>query len=391
MNILEFDHCYGCGVCELICPIHIISMRLNSDGFYSPYIEDVEKCINCELCLKTCAFNTTATKPVTSTNYLYYAAWAKDKEVRNMSSSGGFGYSLLSLLIAKGYKVCVVRYNAKKRRAEHYIATSLKDLRESAGSKYLQSYPTNALKELKSKGKWAVVGTPCQIHSLRKYIRIKHREKDFVLLDFFCHGVPSYHLFNKYLEEIEEKNGKSTNVQWRIKKGYGWHDSWVMRVTCKNGIYEQAFSKGDLFYQFFLKNRCLNTSCYIDCKYKMIDSYSDIRMGDLWGSKFATNEKGVSGVVVFSEKGKIILNDSQVVCSFSQESPAVVLESQMKTCATKSVSYKFIKKYLSNNKLSLYKINKVASSKEFICNIVPRIKYYVHRFPIKILELCRLK
>ena len=42
MNISEVGNCYGCGVCAISCPKHIIEIQLNDDGFYEPHITNQE-------------------------------------------------------------------------------------------------------------------------------------------------------------------------------------------------------------------------------------------------------------------------------------------------------------------------------------------------------------
>lgn len=37
-NISHIHSCYGCAVCAIACPKKIIDVRLNSNGFYEPYI-----------------------------------------------------------------------------------------------------------------------------------------------------------------------------------------------------------------------------------------------------------------------------------------------------------------------------------------------------------------
>lgn len=106
-------------------------------------------------------------------------------------SSGGAGFEIGKYLLGEGYKVCGVRYDAEKNRAEHYIATTVEELIPSAGSKYIQSYTVDGFKAINRKEKYLVTGTPCQIDSFRRYIKKFRCEDNFVLLDFFCHGVPS--------------------------------------------------------------------------------------------------------------------------------------------------------------------------------------------------------
>ena len=113
---------------------------------------------------------------------------------------GGVGFEVGALLLNRGYKVCGVRYNADNNRAEHYIASDVRELIQSAGSKYIQSYTVDAFKAINRKEKYLVTGTPCQIDSFRRYIQKFRCEDNFVLLDFFCHGVPSMFVWQKYIK-----------------------------------------------------------------------------------------------------------------------------------------------------------------------------------------------
>lgn len=189
-NISKVHDCYGCGVCATACSRKIINLIFDSDGFYVPHISDVSKCTNCGICTEVCAYlhdNLSLQNPEIHP----YAAWSKDHLVRRKCSSGGVGFEIGKYLLGQGYKVCGVRYDAGKNRAEHYIATSVEELIPSAGSKYIQSYTVDGFKAINRKAKYLVTGTPCQIDSFRRYIQKFRCEDNFVLLDFFCHGVPS--------------------------------------------------------------------------------------------------------------------------------------------------------------------------------------------------------
>lgn len=56
-NVSSIQNCYGCGVCAASCGKRIINIRLNEDGFYTPYIDNPDKCTQCGICLDVCAFN----------------------------------------------------------------------------------------------------------------------------------------------------------------------------------------------------------------------------------------------------------------------------------------------------------------------------------------------
>lgn len=350
-NIGNIHNCYGCGVCATVCAQHIIDISLNSDGFYEPRITDVSKCTHCGLCITVCSYcheDLSLKEP----RIRSYAAWSKDATVRRKCSSGGVGFEIGRTLLKQDYKVCGVRYNSDLNRAEHYIATTVEELIPSIGSKYIQSYTVDGFKAIHRKEKYLVTGTPCQIDSFRRYIQKFRCENNFVLLDFFCHGVPSMWLWRKYTEWAEKKVGKLTYVSWR-NKFTGWHDSWAMAIDGtthgekvnwhdsynvlmreKKSYLNSRLSQGDMFYRLFLSDTCLGKACYDKCKFKYDRSSADIRIGDLWGKTYKDNEEGVSAAVAFTERGNEILRQCQ--CELVEHPFEVVAEGQMKKAPVKN-------------------------------------------------------
>ena len=327
-NINEIKDCYGCGVCATVCGKKIIGIGLNKEGFYEPRVIDPDRCVGCGLCLAVCSF-LQEEPSLRRTEIHSYAAWSKDTVIRRKCSSGGVGFELGRTLIEEDYKVCGVRYDAERARAEHYIATTVKELIPSIGSKYIQSYTVDGFKAINRKEKYLVTGTPCQIDSFRRYIRKFNVEDNFVLMDFFCHGVPSMHLWQKYLQEVEKLTGNVTYVSWRNKLT-AWHDSYDLLIRGEKSFYNSRLSQGDRFYRFFLSDACLGKACYERCKYKYDRSAADIRIGDLWGNTYKSNEDGVSAAVAFTEKGNKIL--CSCGCELIEHPFNVVAEGQMKEC-----------------------------------------------------------
>lgn len=366
-NIGEIKNCFGCGVCATVCAKDAIMIELNHDGFYTPTL-DTNKCVNCGLCADVCAFLhddlAVQNKPQQS-----YGAWSNNLMVRKRCSSGGVGYELGKQLLNKGYKVCAVRYNAPEQRAEHYIATNEQEFMPSIGSKYIQSYTVNGFKAINRKEKYLVTGTPCQMDSFRRYIRKFKVEDNFVLMDFFCHSVPSMLAWNKYLQIVEKQTGSVTYASWR-NKFTGWHDSWAMAidgenqdisncvkvdwhdsyniyVSGKKHFYNSRLSEGDLFYKLFLGDYCCNPACQKDCKYKYDKSSADIRIGDFWGATYAKNEDGVSSVITFTDKGNDILK--LLDCTFEEHPFEVVAEGQMKKNAGRALIHNLMIHTLKND------------------------------------------
>lgn len=204
-NISHIHDCFGCGVCSIACGQKIIDIQLNEDGFYEPFITHPKKCTQCGLCYDVCSFSHDGLALKTA-KIKSYAGWSNDENVRQNCSSGGVGFELGKTFINQGNKVCGVRYNAELNRAEHYIATTLEELLPSCGSKYIQSYTVDGFKSINRREKYLVTGTPCQIDSYRRYIQRFKIEDNFILADFFCHGVPSKLMWDKYLQNIEKNN-----------------------------------------------------------------------------------------------------------------------------------------------------------------------------------------
>ena len=346
MNISGIHNCYGCGVCAMSCAKKIIELKLNEEGFYEPYITDESKCTDCGLCREVCAFchEELASKPTFVDGY---GSWSKTPAVRQKCSSGGTGFEIGKYLIESGYEVVSVRYGAIKNNAEHYIAHTKEELVQSMGSKYSPSYTAEAFRKIDRKKKYLVTGTPCQIDSFRRYTKKFRCEDNFVLMDFFCHGVPSMLLWNKYANWAERKVGKLTYVSWR-NKFTGWHDSWAMAIDGekhgdpvnwhdsynllirgKKTFLNSRLSQGDMFYRMFLSDYCLGKHCYAKCKYKHLNSSADLRIGDMWGDYYKDNEEGVTGLLVLTEKGKILLNELEGTCHFEPQDTSLVTEGQM--------------------------------------------------------------
>lgn len=229
MNISSVKDCYGCGVCAASCPHKIIKIQLNKKGFYEPVLVDKDKCTQCGLCREVCAY-CHEDLALDKRDINAWASWSNDKDVRQKCSSGGVGFEIGKQLIEKGYKVVGCRYDVSHQRAEHYIANNVEELIPSIGSKYIQSYTEEAFKSIDRKQKYLVVGTPCQIDSFRRYIRKFRCEDNFILMDFYCHCVPSMHAWKNYLKILKPIVGEVTYASWRNKFEYGWHDSWLMGV-----------------------------------------------------------------------------------------------------------------------------------------------------------------
>ena len=301
-------NCCGCSACSIICPKDAIEMKINSDGFYRPIIR-TDKCINCGLCKKVCQY-TSNIKDKELGKYGFYSAYSLDDNIRKTTSSGGISFEVLRQSLKRMYAVTGVIYDSNTNVAKHIIVNDFKseELEMIKGSKYIQSKNEEAFKDILDYDKAIIIGTPCQIAGMRQILNLKRlASKDFVLIDIFCHGVPSYNLWFRYLENISKNFGIDLNSKLNVifrNKEKGWHE-YNIKITDGKHTYEMVRNK-DYFYKMFLNEYCNSDSCY-NCKFRN-STCSDIRLGDYWGKRYQNDEKGYSMVCINTEKGKLFFD-----------------------------------------------------------------------------------
>lgn len=288
--------CSACGACYSICPVSAIKIELNQNGFYEAFIDE-DKCISCGKCISVCPKYIDRENQIDRKTFSAYSFINNDKEILKGSSSGAVSWALIEIAFSKGYKIAGVEYDYSSNTAKTFFAEDLQQAKRSKGSKYLQA-DTHIYKDILQKsGKFIVFGTPCQLAGLAKAAQMLKRREDFLLVDCFCHGVPSYLMWKKFLEHIGIEHPKE--VVFRSKKG-GWHN-FYMEISDLNKKFS-ADVRTNPFYKLFFSDLILNDSCY-SCKVKSA-TFADIRIGDFWGSDYDLTEKGVSIVLPLSDLGK---------------------------------------------------------------------------------------
>ena len=301
-------NCTGCSVCAASCPQKAIDIKLTRDGFYEPTINE-EKCTDCGMCKKSCYKFEENVLQRNTDDCKFYSAINKDSNELETTTSGGVSSELMKQCIQEGYMVLGVAYDYEKNIAVTKISRTINELEQFKGSKYFQSFTFDALYEAlndRSEQKYAVFGTPCQIYAISKYISNRKGKDKFLLIDIFCHGCPSLNLWTKYLEYNKHKFGvqEFDRIVFRSKT-YGWHE---FSTTFFDSDKRYDSSKiNDPFYTIFFDKNALNDACYT-CKLRSTLAYTDIRLGDFWGYQYDTNTKGVSAVVLCTDKGKELFN-----------------------------------------------------------------------------------
>lgn len=313
------QECTGCGLCANVCAHDAIQMVWNHDGFLVPEVI-ANACINCGACVKACPaqpehllkLRNTAqeTAPAPA-----YGAWHHHRETHLNSSSGGIFSALADQIFAQGGCVFGVAWT-NKDTAVFSKAENMEELAAMRGSKYTQAVPGDVYRqvkrELKTGRKILFCGTSCQVYALKRYL---HRAyENLLLVDILCHGVPSRHLLNAYIQEYEKREKKEiVAIQFRDKAG-DWQ-SYHVKKLFSDGTSVSHCNREDMFMRLFTGDFALNTACY-NCPHARFPRVGDITLGDFWGDLHNLHpdwpiKDGIGSVLSNTEKGRQQLNNLQ--------------------------------------------------------------------------------
>lgn len=367
--------CYGCGVCSTACPHQAINISLSEEGFWVPFI-DKNKCTNCGICDKVCSYiDRTCHLPLDRLkNIQAYSIINKNNDILKQSTSGGAGYAIAAFLLEKGYTLVGVKYDNKRNIAVHFKTDNLEVFQKTLNSKYIPSYTVEGFEHLMDGKKYAIFGTPCQIDSLKRWSNLRKKSENFIYIDLFCHGVPSYLHWNAYLKHHLKKDEELQYPIFRDKRN-GWH-AYTMSLKTNKRLISNRLQNNDLFQNIFFGNYTLNRPCY-QCIYRGNNSAADIRMGDLWGGKYAHNEKGITGVLALTTKGSYIINNIKDKCFINNEDESTITAGQLHhNLSIPKSRNKLLQGFLDEKSLSL--LYYLYAKKMWIKNLIPyNIKRYL--------------
>ena len=308
IQITDKSQCCGCTACASICTHDAITMQPDAMGFLYPVV-DTDKCVDCGLCEKVCAFNDHYDTSQNLPQPDAYAARHKNMDEVETSRSGAAFIAISDYVLENGGVVYGAGYT-DHFRVVHKRAVTREERDKFEGSKYVQSDMNTVFRQVKKDLKDGLTvlfsGTPCQTAGLNSYIGKKLREH-LILVDIVCHGVPGPYLWRDYIAYLEKKQGdKICWVNFRDKQKYGWAAHHETFKFVNGGGGKMSFTY--LFYQHIM----FRPSCG-KCHYTNTKRPSDITIADYWGwektdPNINADDKGVSLILVNTDKGREIFD-----------------------------------------------------------------------------------
>jgi coenzyme F420-reducing hydrogenase beta subunit len=219
-----------------------------------------------------------------------------DKVCKN-SSSGGIATALSTQIIDDGGFFCGCCF--KNGKTSHLMTNKIEELSSFQGSKYVKSELGNVFLEIKKLiklSKVLFIGTPCQVYGLKRFLFSDKNISNLYTVDLVCHGTPQQIVLQKYLNELNVPM-KILNIRFRSKTAFS--------IVINNN---DRFSKVcDPYTMGFLNGLTYTENCY-SCKFANLDRVGDITLGDAWGEPQSEMAKGLSLILINSEKGKNLFN-----------------------------------------------------------------------------------
>ena len=225
-------------------------------------------------------------------HYTRYIGYAKNSKIRAKGASGGVATSLLVELLENKLidGAIVVRMN--KLEPEQFIAKTKEEIIGAAQSKYIDFNLANIIKILKNvKGRFAIMGLPCQFMALKKIPFV--REKIKYWFGLYCgHGLKKEGTL-ALIKKLNIDPKQVVRIDYRAGTGYGG-----IKITTKDGKHKFV-SKDASNYLFttYLPDKC------VKCK-DLFNEYADVSFGDCWFKKKYTS------ILIMTPVGKKVISES---------------------------------------------------------------------------------
>ena len=254
-----------------------------------------------------------------------YAAYLVDDAELLSCASGGIGTALSEKFIRDGGYVAGVRYSDDFHSIKYQITNDVNDLKKFKGSKYAEVDKGTVykdVKELLNRGERVLFfGLPCTVKAMHLFLKKDY--DNLVTVELICHGPTSILVHKQYLEYLESRfNSKIVDFTVRRKEGK-WTPPFLYAKFENGKVFKKEFYSTEYGIAF---GSMVKPACY-NCQTRGNNRTGDIMIGDYWGARPEDefwNEKGISAVLVHTEKGEALLKSLPNVKMFDTSFESIV-------------------------------------------------------------------
>lgn len=254
-----------------------------------------------------------------------FAGWLKNDEELLKSASGGLASALARQMTALGGYVAGVSWSEDFRSARYMLAHRPDELDALRGSKYIETEKGSILRDVKAlleKGERLLFfGLPCAVGGLRAYLGREY--PGLITVELVCHGPTFREVQRQYIDHLERRfESPVTAFSLRHKEGR-WQPGYLRAEFASGQVFTERFDATEYGYAFRVLGRM---PCY-SCRFRGDRRCGDIMLGDFWGAAEKDpfwNEKGVSCVLVHTEKGLDFLRGTEGISLFESSFERIV-------------------------------------------------------------------
>ena len=302
--------CTGCGACVQACSFDAIHLVEDEFGFSYPKVTE-SKCVHCNRCVNICPIDNPRVVFHNTKEGNAVGGYAKDRDVREASSSGGFFTGIVKAFWGEGAVVFGAEQLSDLSVA-HTSADKFEDISKFRKSKYSPSDTRRTFVEVKGlleEGRRVIYsGTPCQVAGLLSYLGRNY--DNLLTIDLVCHGhfAPRYFRMERAYYEKKFKS-RAIGFEYRDKANGHWKGH-VVSWKFANGKRKCWQQKDAPYYRVWLAHLISRPSC-TNCRFAVANRVADISIGDYWHvpetSIMYGGNHGTSVAFGNTGKGRLIL------------------------------------------------------------------------------------
>ncbi len=319
-EVIDPGLCTRCGSCVGVCPEKIVFIN-DPLGDCLPKIENsaADKCMDCDApCVAACTgkhvdfpamydsvFGAQPPDYLLGHTISHHIGYAADSEIRRRGSSGGVISGILDYLLRENKidgVLTLIDSPDAPLQPRAVVIRSADDLPMTAQSKYCLAPVNTALDKIAGlDGKYAYVGLPCQVQSIRKLQSIDHPSVKNIslVIGSYCGSI---NYFSSIIDYLKKFDVHDLSLIEKIKYREGeWPGYMLVKLSNGREFRLEKFY-ANYMTMFYTVKRC--QVCF-----DLTNEFADISAADAWAPKYEERGKGFSLFISRTKAGEEMIEE----------------------------------------------------------------------------------